>query len=305
MALDTNQPLSSLTGARQTMLSWSRVIDSPADLPVPFHAAAAARLSAAPSMPYTVYAPAIAGFTRKTTEKLLCAAPDALLLWERLGERIAFSEYPWENITDWERGAILLFSWIKLSGVTTAGQTVTSAVEFNTASLRHYLPFSQRLRPAPAQVDAEWGERRRAAFEFLGRESYKFMNFASESLLGGESVLHTVWQPEVTRTVLRLGVLNVTRPLLLARLLILTDRELILIQDDERSRLQRGERYGGKWQFFPLAHIQSAFIQHLSPELVALVLGLTPGARRVELAFPAAQHTRLAGLLASLEPRLG
>lgn len=81
---ENNLPLSSQTGARQTMSSWSRVIESFDEVPETFKPACQSAMGT--SFPYTVFAPVIAGIRHKTSEKLLCEGGDTLYVWERARE---------------------------------------------------------------------------------------------------------------------------------------------------------------------------------------------------------------------------
>ena len=94
MTSDSNSQLSTWTGARQTMSSWAKVIESPEAVPEVYRSSFNAVLGHEPTIPYTVFAPAIAGLRHRTTEKLLCEAHDTIYVWERVGDRVALTAYP-------------------------------------------------------------------------------------------------------------------------------------------------------------------------------------------------------------------
>jgi hypothetical protein len=91
----------------------------------------------------------------------------------------------------------------------------------------------------------------------------------------------------------------------LARVAILTDRELIIIQDDERSRKCRGFRYGGKWQYIALSHVSGVSLPDDAGELVRLCLTLSPGDRAMEVVFSASRKEQIAQLSDELEKLIG
>jgi len=68
---DLDSQLSTLTRSRQTMLSWSKVVESYDAIPGAFRSSYKKALGDESQFSYTVFAPAIAGFDHKTTEKLL------------------------------------------------------------------------------------------------------------------------------------------------------------------------------------------------------------------------------------------
>jgi len=91
----------------------------------------------------------------------------------------------------------------------------------------------------------------------------------------------------------------------LAHASILTDRELIIIQDDERSREIRGVRYGGKWRFTALSHIGGVSLLDDAGDLVRLSLTLSPGGRQMEIVISASRKEQIAQLQDELEKLIG
>jgi hypothetical protein len=64
-------------------------------------------------------------------------------------------------------------------------------------------------------------------------------------------------QPELRRPIIRLGRWTYRRTIIMAHVLILTDRELIIIRDDPDSPESFDEtRYGGVWDYIPLNKIE-------------------------------------------------
>jgi hypothetical protein len=118
------------------------------------------------------------------------------------------------------------------------------------------------------------------------------MNFARESLVSGEKVLYSIWEPKIRQSWLRRFRLPVMRTLHTAHLLILTDQEVILIREDERVTENKGIRYGGVWQFIPVRQIATAEIVDPDRDTIQLVLSLS-SASRIRIPF---SQSRLAEL---------
>ena len=118
------------------------------------------------------------------------------------------------------------------------------------------------------------------------------MNFACESLVPGEMVLQTLWQPELRQRAAAAFGLPIYRTVLLAHLTILTDKELILIWDDERTARKAGKQYGGVWRYVPLRHFVSASWGERDDGFLTLSLGLTSDGR-IERVFAAASRDNL------------
>ncbi len=302
MTTDSNRELSAMTGARQTMSSWARVIESPEGVPEAFRSVFDAALGREHPFPYTVFAPAIAGFRQRTTEKLLCAVHDTIYIWERRGSQITLAAYPAATISDVELGEILLFSWLTIGGVTQTGSAAATTVEFNTVTGRHFAPFMKMLRPPPVDQDPADRDAELAKFDHLATESFKFRSFACTSLLPGEQVRQVVWQPKMSAPLARFWKFIVYRTLALAHLAILTDKEFIVIQDDARSSENRGARYGGKWRYVALPRISAAALSEQADEGITLSLTLAPGGRQLDLLFAATRAGEVARLRDALAP---
>ncbi|MBL8055202.1 MAG: hypothetical protein JNK29_00825 [Anaerolineales bacterium] len=303
MTSEATRLLSAQTGAQQTMSAWAKVIDAREAVPAAYRPAYDEAVGNEPDLPFTVWAPALPGLRRPTTEKLLCAVRDTVYVWEKLGGQVTTTAYPFDAISDLETGNILLFSWITLGGVTTAGTSAATTIEFNTATSRHFAWLVNRLRPAPRPLDEPARQREGARLDFLAADSFKFMSFGRASLGPGAHLHSLVWQPPRWQPALQIGGWTLTRSLSLGRLVLLTDQELIVIEDDERSRTDKGVRYGGKWRYLALDHIGGAELSEPAAGQLVLSLSLVPGGRRCELRFPAAHQAELAELLGRLAAR--
>ncbi len=297
-----NNQLSTLTGGQQTMLSWAKVIESYESIPEAYRSSYNSVLGDEPPFPYTVLAPAIPGLRHRATEKLLCEMNDTIYIWERIGRKVDLAAYPLNTISDLEIGNILLYSWLTISGMTKSGMAASTTVEFNASTGRHFARFIAKMRPAPVNVEERDQRAEQARFDYLATENFKFMNYGRKSLIDGEKALQILWQPKIykPRIVFRGHTLYQTT-LSLAHLTILTDKELIVIQDDERGMENRGVRYGGKWQYIALSHISSVSLKEQADNLLSLSLTLSPGARHLEIVFVASRKEEIAQLKDTLE----
>jgi hypothetical protein len=294
--------LSTLTGGQQTMSSWARVIESYEAIPQAYRGLYNTVLGNELSVPYTVFAPAISSVRRKSTEKLLCEMNNTIHIWERIGEKVDAIAYPMDTISDLEIGNVLLYSWLTISGVTKSGAPASTTVEFNAATGRHLARFIESIRPAPAKVEERETRAEQDKFNYLSTENFKFMNFGRKSLVDGEKVLQIILQPKIYKPRIVLGghILYQTT-LSVARLTILTDKELIIIQDDEHGMENGSRRYGGKWNYIALNHIQSVEVPSRDDGFLTLCLTLSPGTRHIEFIFTASQRENLTQLKDKLE----
>jgi hypothetical protein len=226
--------------------------------------------------PYTVLAPPLHGFRHKTTEKLICEMNNTIYVLERTDNGHIAKGYPLKTIRDVEMGSILLYSWITISGVTSEGVSSFSTVEFNAVTSERFTPFISKIRPGTGGAGTPELRAEQAKFNDLISASFKFMNYARSSLVPGEKVLYTLWQPELRERINVVFNLPFYQTISTAHLTILTDKELILIRDDERVTPHKGTRYGGVWQYIPLRSIASASITEQPEGLLTLSIGLSP-----------------------------
>lgn len=294
-------PPETTTGARQTMSSWARVIDTIEEIPPLYQESFQATLGAEAKFPYTVLAPSIVGLRQKSVEKVISAANHIIYIWERSGQQIMLTCFPVEGIAALESGEILLYSWLTLTGVNLQGAASSVTIEFNTATARHFAPFINQIRSSPGSPNEAEQRAEQAKLNDLSTENFKFMNFARESLLPGEKIIQTLYQPKLRKAFLEGFGIDLFADIPLAHLVILTDHALILIQDDERSRDHKGTRYGGKRLFVPLNHIQTIATSSLAANLVALRLTLTPGEHPVEIIFEETRKEKVNELQRELE----
>jgi hypothetical protein len=276
-----------LTEAERTKRSWASAVESYAAVPDVYKDFFEPFLADGREFPRTVLTPSREGFIHRTTEKLVCDFGSELYILERDGNTFTVQCYPHDRISFIEEGTELLGSWIKISGVTGDGAPTSTTFKFNSVTDYLFTPILDWLRGSPASPKEVPLNPEFKKFSHLILVNLKFMNYAKRSLLPGEKVIQTIYQPEIRVKKLSLPGKVFYKTLSPAHMSILTDRELIIIREDAR----RGEdmRYGGIRDYIPLSKIVSLsqrdhannlreFSIHL-PENVCLDLLLQADAR--------------------------
>jgi len=190
-----------LTAAKQTMASWSKVIDSYEDVPDIYRGFFDTQIANNQRFPYTLFTPSIVKPKGKGTEKLICDTFSAIHILERNGGLVVTKSYPYQTVYTLEMGYILLYSWLTISGITSTGEAGTSTIDFNTSSARHFATFLDKLRPSLQGVDETQLKVEKEKFDYLLPLNFKFMNFGRSSLVGGETVLQILLQPGIREPV--------------------------------------------------------------------------------------------------------
>jgi hypothetical protein len=290
--------LSVLTGARQTMLAWSKVIETYDEVPAVYKGFFDSQLKNGKEFPYVVFAPALAGPIHKSGEKLICEMDETIYLLEKDGNQFVVTGYSPKNIRDIESGSILLSSWLTINGIATDGRSTSSIVVFNTATTSRYKRIFDKIRPAVIGADAAGLNFEKEKFDYLSTQNFKFMNYARSSLVSGEKVISILLQPEI-RGQARMFFGTPIRP---AHLTILTDMELILITDGEskgKTKTRKPE-YGGIWRYIPLRSIVSVSQAETADGLITLSLQLSLGGQ-IDRIFSGSQKNELEQLRQKIE----
>ena len=289
-----------MTGTAQTMLSWPKVIKSMDDVPDAFKTFFKTWLGDDPVFPYTVLSPAKQGFFGKSADKLICHIDDTIYIVEQFGDRIIAHGYLPQNIRDVEVGIVLLHGWIAVNGVTKEGIPASSLFLFNSARFDVISSFVDKIRSTPAEPDKALLDEEKSKFDYLSQIDYKFMNYARGSLKGGERVIHSVWQPEIFTTAGILLGLSLTRSLSPTHMAVLTDKEVILIQDEARTRGNKGIRYGGIRRYIPIHSIVAVSLTAQADNLVTLSIHLSED-ESVDSLFSASKEKDLLELKTEIE----
>jgi hypothetical protein len=231
---------------------------------------------------------------------VICSAQDILYVLESQEGTLSITPFPVNQILDIEVGAILLFSWLTIRGVTPNGLFQSKTIEFNSVSYPHFIPFINRARSAPAAPNAPALEQEKRKFEYLTSSTFKFSNYGRKSLMGREKVLQIIWQPEIREPMFsRLGMVF-HRTVSYAHLSILTDEELILIREDDLTRITKGNHYGGIGRYIPHRSLRSVRLSESDHGKFNLRIGLA-GETEIQVMFRIENRPQLDQLVRTVE----
>jgi len=236
--------------------AWPRVVKSYKDVPTEF-------LRVFPeyetAFPYTLVIPEEKGtfFQALKSAKMLCVSEDRLCLLENVRGIAASREIPLESIVSLEHGRILLKSWLKIS---TGSNTIT--IPFNTVHENLFLPVIEAIRPAAkseklspfSQIQYQ---QELSKLGYLWKTNFKYFNLSRKSILPGESIREVVYQPEIQLSSLTLFKKPVFNKALTGHLAILTENELILINEVEKAQDSQQLLCGGIFTYLPLKSISN------------------------------------------------
>jgi hypothetical protein len=200
-----------------------------------------------------------------------------------------------------EIGGVLLKAWIKIQGRADLEATLaTVTLRYNAVTDWLFAPFVNRIRGAPADSGDVPHNLELSKLDDVALPSFKFRNYARRSILPGDRVIAVLAQPEMRRPVIRLGRWSYQRTIVMAHVLILTNRELIIIRDDPESPQAFDKtRYGGVWDYVPLTKIERIACQDRGADVLSVALELPLG-DQAECLFAAARRAEVEQFLSQV-----
>ena len=287
---------SNLNTDQQVKSSWPVFIESKDDIPITYKDFFKSFVVEGKSIPYTLRIPPTReGYIHMNPDKLICNLGNEINILEKSENSFEAQRFPVEDISYVEVTTILLSSSIKISGRMKQGAHASSTIKFNTVGDYLFEPILKTMRLAAGDMrEAIWNSELNK-FDRLIKLNIKFMNYARHSLLAGEKVIHFILQPEIRVPGLKiLGRILFYKTISPAHMSILTDRELIMIREDE-NRNKFG-KYGGIKDYIQLNKIESLTLSGKGNDLLVLSIQL-PESDRLEFLYQASAKSELEQLL--------
>lgn len=292
----------------QMVLPWARIVRPgsaarevymPAPLPEAYQPLYDAILRTAPgAQAYTVLFPAYSGPWDRARERVVIVLGGDIHVLENDGGQVRAITYPAGCINRVETGIVLLYTWLQLHGRTSDGNLATTELKFNTVTDYVVAPVISRARLVPAgseNAPRDWDK-----FDPLGHLNLKLRNYSRRGVAPGTQVIAYVYQPEIRVVAHRLLGLTLYKPAAVPHMLILTDRELILIDDGTSRRFGRLITNGGIWDYIPLDKIVSLSVTRSQGDLLNLTIAL-PGDDSLTCVFSEDNRPQVEALLRQLE----
>jgi len=174
----------------------------------------------------------------------------------RNGLNVSSSKY--EDVSYLERGRILLYSWLAIA--TPSGMLI---FRFNTTHDELFAPVVEKIRsgmsaaaPVTEASNGIYGqEPDLAGFDHLRKVNVKYFNYGKRSIRPDDSVISILYQPERCLQEINLFNRNLFRRYSTDHLSILTDKELILIREENQTRTGKDKFYGAVFTYIPRRQI--------------------------------------------------
>lgn len=272
-----------ITAEQQTKLSWARAVRTWSEVPEAYRDSLKAVFGDTTVFPYTVLIPSHKGYAAGTKEKLICCLDRLVCVLETVNDAVVSFCYPVEHISHVQMGSALLQSWLRIWGTTSDGIQNSSEFKFNSITNFLFTPIVKGMRPVECIAEVDHSQEC-SMFDDFGQINFKLMNFGRRSILPGERVVQTILQPEIRTETARFLGHPIYSTLGAPHISILTDTELILVQDGIGKRWGRSVVYGGVWDYIPLDKIASILLTETSGTVFTMSVSIQ-GEDRVDCLF--------------------
>jgi hypothetical protein len=268
----------SLSAEELKKLSWSKRVESYDAVPDSYKFFFQPLFAKGQELPYAILTPSFKGLLEsRTTEKLVCALDNEIYVLEKVADSVKIYAYPLGDISCIEVSIVLLITQITICGITKGGLPESVVIKFNTATEELFTPILEKIRRVAIDFDDGEPSSEIGKFDYLEKLNYKFMNYARRSLLGGEKVLQIILQPRIRARVFKFLGKTFYRAISPAHLSILTNRELILIREEDNQKFLA--EYGKVWDYIRLKKIVNMSLCGEDGNLLKLSIQLAEGNR--------------------------
>ncbi|MCJ7536638.1 MAG: hypothetical protein MUO57_14015 [Anaerolineales bacterium] len=288
-----------LTASEQTKGSWAKEIETIHRVPEIYKEFYDEFLDKSSDFPYSVITPTFNGFIHRENEKLICIQNNNIFILENVNNKLLRSCYAIGDINYVEFGTILLKAWIRITGLVDSGILSSSTLRFNSVTEYMFYPFVNKIRSA-ANNPSRFGKNSELSkFDYLSEVNFKFMNYARNSVLPEENIIDHVFQPEIHSTLFTLFGKNFYRTISTTHIGILTDKELIIIQDTGGGRMNNNKRFGGIKYYIPLKKLHSVSLTVIDDDLLELSMTMSAD-EHIETLYSVSKKPEVERLLKNL-----
>lgn len=253
----------SYTSTSETTRSWPKIITSFDEVPSFFkdHIYIESK-----KFPYSILIPEnieyVLFMAKKTEPKLLSLYNDRIIILEKKNNEIKKQSHIFNEINYVKIKNILLYSSIKF-----VSSNNVSHIFFNSVRFNFFKTIIETMRKYYVKTDNDESiesknEERIIEYHLSGKINYKFMNYSIDSLLPGQSVKNMLSQEPVKikrfKNRFFKWIYNYTTPILL----ILTDSELIILEEPYKIRKNKDIEYGIIFTYLPLNKIKKVVFEN-------------------------------------------
>jgi hypothetical protein len=220
----------------ETMKSWASLINAYEKVPLIIRDHLQMLLRSQSNFPYTILIPNQQVNKSQTASDLVCLFNEKIVVLEiRNAVEVVSTVYYFEDIDYVEIGTILLYSWIKIGGISN-GVTKYSMIQYNSVNHNLFMPVVEEIRNSTigygeADLQTEWNK-----FNYIADSyGFKFLNIGRGNIQKGEKLIDIIFQPPIRIMVCDLIVKKYYKIITNGHMTILTDKEIILLKEPKNE----------------------------------------------------------------------
>ncbi len=235
-----------------TMKAWAIKIEEEASVPENFQEMMSRIVSKLEVFPYTIFAPKNDKTGKPDQDTLLVMTAENIYVLEDQGGKISTASFFMKEIQMVQMGTVLLESWISIWGKS-AGEYISCTLYFDTVLEELFEEVLNKIRNKALQLSPEPKKEGSKELDYLKEISEKFYNYGKFSLLPGQEIQNSAYQPMAYVGKSKNSAEFQTAP----HLMILTEKEVILIEEAKQEQKSTSQKYSGVWSYIQIPHISN------------------------------------------------
>jgi len=235
-----------------TMKAWAIKIEEEASIPENFQEMMKRIILELEAFPYTIFAPKNEKTGKPNQDTLLVMTEETIFVLEDQRGKISTASFLMKEIQMVQMGTVLLESWISIWGKS-AGEYISCILYFDTVLEELFEEVLHKVRSMALQLSSVSEKEGTKELDYLKEISEKFYNYGQMSLLPGQEVRNSAYQPMAYVGKSKNSAELQTAP----HLMILTEKEVILIEEAKQEQKSTSQKYSGVWSYVPIPQISN------------------------------------------------
>jgi len=252
--------------------------------------------------PYTVHVIKSQEKDEEIYAELIVVTADGLYIFQRISSRVTMIQYNYEDLVLIKKRNEDITSIIEIKGMV-SGRSFESIIEYDNKDkdIFDFIITSIRMKGKQCfnfieDNEEKYGEDNYELLklDYFKDSNLKLYNYSVQSLLSGQKIKKIVLQKKLISRKLKL----IKKILTTSHISLLTNEELIIIEEGKSKRKSPEANIGGSWCFIPIAQITSMDIKALDNYLLIFTIKLK-GNDSLELVYETSNRAQLEQLVNS------
>jgi len=252
--------------------------------------------------PYSVYIVDVSEEFSGNNGKLVTVTEDGLFIFEKINSNVKLIQYNYDDIILVEKTNGLYNSTILIKG-TINGRQYESVILFDNTD-KYIFDFLIVAIRKKGRLSLDYEQEHEEKYEegnyellklgYFKDSNLKLYNYSAESLLPHQIIKKTVLQKKLLKKKLKF----IKEVITTSHIVILTNEELIIIEEGRTKRKIPESNIGGCWYFIPISQIEFMDIKAKDTYLLIFTIKLKKN-RDIELLFEHSNKSQLEQLVRS------